>query len=130
MPLMRRFVSHSCSTGSMSEHPPASSARPSFLTDIVKMLDTIVPRLKYTFGYQRDMQKHNPARKQYGKPWNSEQVIRRAMPVSAKPTPVHQTDNSRGRPCVNRCGERHLGYYSLCGSCKKYVYCDNGYVYQ
>ena len=129
-PLVSRF-SHSCSTGYMSRPPPASSTRPSYLSEIVKMVDTILPRLKHTFGYQRDMRKDKPGREQYEKPSNyDEQPSRRAMPESPEPTPVHQTDNRRERPCVKECDERHLGYYSLCGSCKKYVYCDNGYVYQ
>jgi len=125
-------------TASMTKPPSsftkAGSARRSLLTDIVKIMETIIPGLKYTFGYDGDMLKDHSIKKQHGKPPNYQPGKNESI-LPSKPTPdfeMHLLDdwpgNNRGRSCVKRCTKKQSGYYSLCGSCRKYIICYQGYV--
>ena len=118
----------SCFTAQMQHgsHFPVSSSRPSVLTNIVKMMDTIIPDLKYTFGYHVDMRKNKPAKNQHRKPPNYRPKTRMLDP--SKPELDTKQPSSRGRPCITRCTMKHSGTYQLCDSCKLYIECDGGYV--
>ena len=105
----------------------ASSSSSSVLANIVKVMNSIIPGLKYTFGYHADMRKNKPAKPQHRKPPNFQRQTR--MLVSWK-TELSQKlpSSSRGRPCIRRCTMEHSGAYQMCGSCKQYVICSGGYV--
>ena len=97
--------------GSHFRYTKGSSSRSSYLTNIVKMMTRLIPRLKSTFGHQNDERRDNPAGGH----------IRTRM--------LDETSSSNVvRPCVKRCSKKHSGAYPLCGSCKRYVVCSNGYV--
>ena len=51
-----------------SEFTKAGKTRPSFLTNIMKMVDTIVPSLKHTLGYRGNMGWDSPTTNQHRKP--------------------------------------------------------------
>jgi len=50
-----------------SEFTKGGKTRPSFLTNIAKMVDTIIPSLKHTFGYRGNMRWDKPTVNQYRK---------------------------------------------------------------
>jgi len=96
--------------GSPFPYTKGSSSRSSFLANIIKMMRGIIPRLKYTFGHQDDVRKNNPTRGQY-----STRML-------------GESGRYNVRPCVKGCSKKHSGRYPLCGSCKRYVMCSQGYV--
>ena len=114
------YRSCSCFTAQMQHgsHFPgtkASSSSSSVLANFVKMMNSIIPGLKYTFGYHADMRKNYRPKTR--------------MLVSSKPElSQKQPSSSRGRPCISRCHKKFLGPYQLCDSCKRYIRCEGGYV--
>ena len=118
----------SCFTAQMQHgsHFPVSSSRPSVLTNIVKMMDTIIPGLKYTFGYHVDLRKNTPAKNQHRK-WQNYRPKTRMLDPS-KPELDTKQPSSRGRPCIIRCTTKFLGPYQLCDSCTRYIRCYGRYV--
>ena len=109
-----------CLTAGMSVSPPpfqnVDKALPSFFADIVKLIGSIARRLKYTFGYRGDKTMAKSATHN-GKPPTYQNAKRRLLP-NGKPL----------EPCVKRCSQNQTGYFTLCGSCAKFVMCYKGYV--
>lgn len=143
--------------GSTIPAPGIGSSRKSIFSEIMRMISVLIPSIQYTFGYHGAMstskQPSQPAIFQHGepvvhpssKPANYRPSglgkYRPSKPGKAEPSePVyHPSTVPHGRPpssisagfrglrCVTTCIGKEDGPYQLCGSCRSYVICNNGY---